>query len=323
MDQKITISSTPHIRSSISIDSIMRDVLISLLPASIAGCYFFGLRALLVILVSVGSSVGFEYLYQKLTKQEITINDYSAAVTGLLIALGLPASAALWTAVIGSFFAIVIVKQLFGGLGQNFLNPALAARAFITVSYTTSTTNYTAPVNSFLSMDAVSQATPLTNIKVDGFVPASSDFVAAIVGNISGCIGETSAIALLIGGAYLVHKKIIDWKIPAIIIGTTFAFTAIFKFGTDANPLYEVFTGGLLITAIFMATDYSSSPITPVGSIIYAFGIGLIIAIIRAFGSAAEGVTYAILFMSLFVPLLDKYCKPRVFGTTKKKKGGK
>ncbi len=322
MEPKITISSTPHIRSSESIDSIMRDVFISLIPATIAGFYFFGLRALLIIILSIASSVGFEYLYQKYTKQPITINDWSAAVTGLLIALGLPSTAGWWTPIVGSMFAIIIVKQLFGGLGQNFLNPALAARAFLTVSYPTYTMNYVAPVNNFLGMDAVSQATPLTNIKVNGFSPESSDIIAAIVGNISGCIGETSALALLLGGAYLVHKKIINWRLPATIIFTTFVFTALFKFGNpDANPLYEMFTGGLLITAIFMATDYSSSPITPIGTFIYAVGIGLMIAVIRAFGSAAEGVTYAILFMSLFVPILDKYCRPRVFGTTKK--GGK
>ncbi len=320
MDQKITISSTPHIRSKVSIDSIMRDVFISLLPASIAGCYFFGINALLIIIIGVVSSVGFEFLYQKLTKQPVTISDYSAAVTGLLIALGLPSTAALWTPVIGSFFAIIIVKQLFGGLGQNFMNPALAARAFITISYPNFTMDYVEPVEGFFTTDAISTVTPLTAIKMEGFIPGSSDFVSAIIGNIGGCIGETSAIALLLGGAYLVHKKIINWRLPATIIATTFVLTAFFKFGTDANPLYELFTGGLLITSIFMATDYSSSPITPLGTLIYAIGIGVVVAIIRTFGSTADGVTYAILFMSLFVPLLDKYCKPRVFGT---KKGGK
>ncbi len=322
MDTKITISSTPHIRSEDTINSIMRDVFIALMPATIAGFYFFGLRALFVVVISIASSVAFEYLYQKVTNQPITIDDWSAAVTGLLIALGLPSTAALWAPVVGSFFAIIVVKQLFGGLGQNFLNPALAARAFLTVSYPTYTMDYVAPVNNFFSMDAVSQATPLTNIKMDGFVPSASDLAAAFIGNISGCIGETSAIALLIGGAYLVNKKIINWRLPAMIIVTTFIFTALFKYGVDSNPLYEVFAGGLLITAIFMATDYSSSPITPMGTIIYAVGIGLIMALIRAFGNAAEGVTYAILFMNLFVPILDKYCRPRVFGTTKSK-GGK
>ncbi len=322
MNSKITISSTPHIRSNETIESIMRDVFISLMPATLAGFYFFGIRALYIIVIGIASSVGFEYLYQKFTKQHITINDYSAAVTGLLIALGLPSTAAWWTPIVGSFFAIIIVKQLFGGLGQNFLNPALAARAFLVISYPTYTMNYVAPVNNFLGTDAVSQATPLTAIKAGTFIPQTSDFMNAIVGNISGCIGETSAIALLVGGAYLVHKKIIDWRLPFTIIFTTFVCTAIFKSGTDANPLYEIFAGGLLITSIFMATDYSSSPITPMGNVIYAIGIGIIIAVIRSFHSAAEGVTYAILFMSLFVPILDKYCRPRVFGTTKKK-GGK
>ncbi len=322
MDSKITISSTPHMRSNESIESIMRDVFIALMPATIAGLYFFGLNALYIVLLSVTSSVGFEYLYQKYTKQPITINDYSAAVTGLLIALGLPSTSAWWTPIVGSFFAIIIVKQLFGGLGQNFLNPALAARAFITISYPTYTMNYTAPVNNFLGTDAVSQATPLTLIQAGQLSPKFSDFMSAIIGNISGCIGETSALALLIGFAYLVHKKIINWRLPVLIIFTTFVFTAIFKSGTGANPVYEIFAGGLLLTSIFMATDYSSSPITPVGTIIYALGIGVVVAVIRSFHSAAEGVTYAIMFMSLFVPILDKYCRPRVFGTSRKK-GGK
>ncbi len=322
MSSNITISSTPHMRSHETIESIMRDVFIALMPAAIAGFYFFGINALFIMVLGVTSSIGFEYIYQKFTKQPITINDYSAAVTGLLIALGLPSTATWWTPIVGSFFAIIIVKQLFGGLGQNFLNPALAARAFLTISYPTYTMNYVAPVNSFFGTDTVSQATPLANVQSGLLTPEVSDFINVIVGNVSGCIGETSAIALLIGGAYLVHKKIIDWRLPFIIIFTTFICTSLFKMGTNANPLYEIFAGGLFITSIFMATDYSSSPITPMGNLIYAIGIGIIIAVIRSFHSATEGVTYAILFMSLFVPILDKYCRPRVFGTSRKK-GGK
>ncbi len=323
MQPNITISSTPHIRSNDSIDSIMRDVFLALTPATILGFYFFGIRAFIIVALSIASAVVSEYAYQKITKQPITVSDWSAAVTGLLIGLGLPSSAALWTPVLGSIFAIIVVKQLFGGLGQNFLNPALAGRAFLTISYPAYTMSYVEPVNSFLGTDAITSVTPLTQIKMEGWVPGFADLWPTLIGNVSGCIGETSAIALLLGGAYLVHKKIIDWRLPATIIGTTFLFTALFKSGTDANPLYEVFAGGLLITAIFMATDYSSSPITPLGNVIYAIGIGFLIALLRTFGASAEGVSWAIMFMSLFVPILDRYAKPKVFGTSKKKGGKK
>jgi electron transport complex protein RnfD len=287
----------------------MRDVLIALLPASLAGIYFFKIQALLVILTSVISCVAFEALWQKIMKQKITVFDLSAAVTGLLLAFNLPASIPLWIPVVGSAFAIIIVKQFFGGVGQNIMNPALAARAFLLASWPVQMTNWT--------VDGVSAATPLAILKEGtGALPS---LMNAFIGNMGGTIGETSVLALLLGGAYLLYKKVISWHIPGVYIGTVFVLT--FVFGRNGfmsgNALYELLIGGLMLGAFFMATDYTTSPITRKGQVIYAVGCGVMTSVIRIYGGYPEGVSYSILFMSLFVPLIDKYTKPRAFGGAK------
>lgn len=318
-NNKLVVSSTPHIRSNDSIESIMRDVLIALTPAALAGIYFFGFKALLIIILSIASCVFFEGAYQKITKQPITITDLSAAVTGLLLAMNLPASSPFWLPVVGGFFAIVIAKQLFGGLGQNFINPALAARAFLLASYPTQMTNFTEPAGLFSSAEAVSAATPLTLVKElakEGKIQelTQSDFINALIGNIGGCIGETCAIFLILGGIYLIYRKVISWRIPVTYILTVFILTLIF----GRMPVYEILIGGLMLGAFFMATDYSSSPVTPTGQFIMGFGCGLLTAIIRVYGGYPEGVSYSILLMNLAVPLIDRFTKPKVFGEVKK-----
>ncbi|NOH15647.1 RnfABCDGE type electron transport complex subunit D [Clostridium cochlearium] len=303
-----TVSSSPHIREKHTTQSIMRDVIIALLPATVAGVYFFKKEALLIILASVISCVLAEYIWQKATNQKVTISDLSAVVTGLLLAFNLPASAPLWLPIIGGFFSIIIVKQFFGGLGQNIVNPALAGRAFLLASWPVQMTTWT--------LDGATTATPLAILKgaeaTGATLPSLMD---AFVGHVGGCIGETSALALLLGGAYLIYKKVIDWKIPATFIGTTLIITAIA--GRAGNPIYELFVGGLMIGAIFMATDYATCPITPKGRIIFGIGCGVITSIIRIFGGYPEGVSYSILIMNLFVPLIERWTTPRTFGKVK------
>ncbi|MDU1442489.1 MAG: RnfABCDGE type electron transport complex subunit D [Clostridium cochlearium] len=303
-----TVSSSPHIREKHTTQSIMRDVIIALLPATVAGVYFFKKEALLIILASVISCVLAEYIWQKATNQKVTISDLSAVVTGLLLAFNLPASAPLWLPIIGGFFSIIIVKQFFGGLGQNIVNPALAGRAFLLASWPVQMTTWT--------LDGATTATPLAILKgaeaTGATLPSLMD---AFVGHVGGCIGETSALALLLGGAYLIYKKVIDWKIPATFIGTTLIITAIA--GRAGNPIYELFVGGLMIGAIFMATDYATCPITPKGRIIFGVGCGVITSLIRIFGGYPEGVSYSILIMNLFVPLIERWTTPRTFGKVK------
>ncbi len=312
---KYIVSSTPHIRSGDNISGIMRDVLIALMPATLVGIWFFGLRALFIILLTVGSSILFEFLYQKFMKKEITISDLSAAVTGLLLALNLPVNTSWWVTIIGSFVAIIIVKQLFGGLGQNFMNPALGARAFLVASYPAELTRW-------VPVDAVSTATPLEVLKEGAMSPTISDYVNALIGNINGCIGEVSAIAILLGGLYLLYKKIITWHVPVTFIGTVFFLS--FILGRNGlftgYPIYEILLGGVMIGGFFMATDYSSSPVTPVGKLIMGFGCGFITVIIRVYGSYAEGMSFGILLMNLCVPLIDRYTRPKVFGVKKEVK---
>ncbi len=312
MESKFTVSSTPHIKSNDTTSKIMLDVTLALLPATVVGVIYFGFSALLVILTSVLSAVGFEYLFQKATNKPITVTDFSAVVTGLLLALNLPSSVPLYVPIIGSFVAIIIIKQLFGGVGQNFMNPALGARAFLMASYPTSMTSF--PV------DSVASATPLTVLKEgSAMVPAPADYANAFMGNISGCIGEVSALAILLGAFYLFYKKVITWHIPVSYLGT--AFVLFFIFGRDGLftgfPVYELLLGGILLGAFFMATDYSSSPITSKGKIIFGVGCAILTVIIRIYGGYPEGVSYSILLMNLTVPLIDKYTRPRVFGTAK------
>ena len=308
----ITISSTPHIRSGESIQSIMRDVIIALLPATVMGIVYFRLQALLLIVISIAAAVIAEALYQKGTKQKVTISDLSAVVTGLLLAMNIPASAPWWVPIVGSVFAIVIAKQLFGGLGQNFVNPALAGRAFLLASYPTIMTSWVTP-----GADAVSTATPLALLKAGSFdqLPSITD---AFLGNIGGTIGETCALALIIGGIYLIWRGVISWRIPVIYIATVFVLTALIGRNGVRMPLYELCTGGLMLGAFFMATDYATSPVTAKGQIIMAVGCGLLTTLIRIFGGYPEGVSYSILIMNLCVPLIERYTKPTIFGALPK-----
>ena len=312
------VSGTPHVRSKESIQSIMRDVIIALVPATAAGIYYFGLRALILIVAAIISAVFFEWLYEKITKKPVTINDLSAVVTGLLLAMNLPASAHVWVAIVGSAFAIIFAKQLFGGLGQNFINPALAGRAFLLASYPTEMTTWVVPNG--LAADAATYATPLAQLK-NGALDAS--LKQLVIGQVGGTIGETCAIALIIGGIYLLYKHVISWKIPVIYIATVFILFAVIGRHGMRMPLQEIFAGGVMLGGIFMATDYASSPVTPKGQVIFAVGAGLLTYLIRTFGGYPEGVSYSILIMNCCVPLIERFTEPTIFGALPKTKEAK
>lgn len=330
---KLTVSATPHIRSKVTTQSIMRDVIIALLPAAVMGIALFGPTAALLIVISVASSVFFEAIYCKLAKKSSTVGDLSAAVTGLLLAMNLPASAPWWLPIVGSFVAIILAKQLFGGIGFNFINPALAGRAFLMASYPNEMMTY--PETRFgvkgiiTNIDALSSATPLQQIKqtTEALVPTSQDYLNAFIGNIGGCLGETCAAALILGGLYLLARKVISWHIPVFYIATVFTATVIINaLGGDASYRiagYELLCGGLMLGAFFMATDYTTTPMTNKGKIIFAVGCGILTAIIRIKGGYPEGVSYSILIMNLVVPLIDRFCRQKTFGYVKpvKKKG--
>jgi len=315
MEIILTVSSPPHIYGTDTIRKRMRGVLIALSPACIMGIYYYGNHAFIAIAASIISAITAEYLYKKVTGKAVTVNDLSAAITGLLLALNLPPDVPYWIPVIGSFFAIIAVKQLFGGLGSNFVNPALAGRAFLLASFPVYMTKWT-------FADAVSSATYLARIKENpDFIPALSDYSALLFGKMGGCIGETSAVALLVGGIYLIIRKVINWRIPVFYLGSFIFFALLFGRNgfLSVNVLFEVLSGGLILGAFFMATDYATSPITPRGKIIMGIGCGLLTVLIRFFGGYPEGVSYAILIMNLFVPLIDKYIRNRIFGVGKKK----
>ena len=318
----LTVSSSPHIRSRTDTRSIMLDVIIALLPALCVSVYIFGLRALLITAISVGASVFFEWAYRRLMKKNKTIGDLSAVVTGMLLAFCLPATAPWWLPVIGAFFAIVIVKQLYGGIGKNFLNPALAGRAFL-FSWPVAMTTWMAPLSyssifNFARADAVTGATPMASLHV-GSLPADG-LLNMFLGHIGGSLGEVSAVALLLGGVYLVLRKVISPRIPLSFLLTVAVLTFLFpKGGNDRLQwmLCNLLSGGLMLGAIFMATDYSTSPVTKNGQIIFGIGCGLLTVFIRYFGSYVEGVSYAILVMNVCVWLIDKVTLPRRFGVTR------
>lgn len=318
-----TVSSSPHIKSKVDTRSIMRDVIIALVPALIASVVVFGIQALVVTLVSVASCVFFEWLYRKLMKMDQTITDLSCVVTGVLMSFCLPPTIPLWVVIIGAAFAIIIVKQLFGGLGKNFMNPALAARAFM-FSWPVLMTTWAAPLKSGesifnIGVDAVTAATPMAAIHA-GNLPEEYSIMNMFMGRIGGSLGEVSALALIIGGIYLVAKKIISPRIPLSYIGTVAIITLISSpsgIGAVEWMLYNVLGGGLLLGAIFMATDYSTSPVTPKGQVVFGIGCGLITLLIRYFGAYSEGVSYAILVMNTCVWLIDKAFLPRRFGVSK------
>ncbi|MBE6777142.1 MAG: RnfABCDGE type electron transport complex subunit D [Ruminococcaceae bacterium] len=307
MDTKLHISVSPHIRSSNTTQKIMLDVAIALSPAAIAGCMIFGLSALWVILTCVASSILFEFLFNLITKRTQTIGDLSAVVTGLLLALNLPATTPLWQCIIGSAFAIIIVKCIFGGLGCNLVNPAMTARVFMLIAFTNLATP-TFPAN---AVDATSSATPLANLVANTSLPSLWDL---LVGNIGGAIGETCKIALIAGGIYLLIRRVITWHIPVITIATVFVFTFLLNGFDFINALYWVISGGLIIGAFFMATDYVTSPSTAKGKVIFAIGVGLITVLIRIYGSYPEGVSFAILMMNILHPYIEKFSRRKLFG---------
>ena len=313
------VSGTPHVRSKESIQSIMRDVIIALVPATAAGIYYFGISALILIIAAIASSVIFEALCQKIMKKPVTVSDLSAVVTGLLLAMNLPAAAPVWVAIVGSAFAIIFAKQLFGGLGQNFINPALAGRAFLLASYPTEMTTWSVP-NGLEVADAATYATPLAQLKA-GHLDASLGEL--MLGQCGGTIGETCAIALIIGGIYLLYKHVISWKIPVIYIATVAILFAVIGRQGVRMPLHEICAGGVMLGGIFMATDYASSPVTPKGQIIFAVGAGLITYLIRTFGGYPEGVSYSILIMNCCVPLIERFTEPTIFGALPKTKEAK
>jgi electron transport complex protein RnfD len=295
------LSVSPHIHSGRSTSGIMLDVIISLLPATIAGVVIFGLRAALVVAICVLSCVGFEALFNLIVKRTQTIGDLSSVVTGLLLALNLPANIPLWQCVVGSLFAIIVVKCLFGGIGNNLVNPAITARVFMLVAFS-SLTNAAFPV------DAVAGATPLS-------AETMPSLLTLFLGNYGGAIGETCTLALILGGIYLLVRKVITWHIPVVFIGGVFVFTLLMKGFDPMLALSLTLSGGVFIGAIFMATDYVTSPSTAWGKVIFGLGAALLTCLIRYYGTYPEGVSFAILFMNILTPYISRFTARKVFGT--------
>lgn len=329
------VSTSPHVRSGLSTSTVMRDVAIALMPALLFGVFVFGLRALIIIALCAVCSVLTEFVYEKLMKLPVTIADGSALVTGLILAMNLPSTVPFWVPVMGSVFAILFVKQLFGGIGQNFMNPALAARAFLIISFpaimggtweTVGNLFGKNALDSFvqrmsgITVDAASTATPLAVLQSGGEV----DLLQAFFGLHTGCIGEVSSLAILIGAVYMIARGVISPRIPVVCVGSTVAFAFLLNLlagngVVGVNYLVgQTVTGGLLAGAVFMATDYVTSPITRGGQWIYAILIGFLTALFRVFGTAAEGVSYAIIISNTLVPLIERVSMPRTFGQTRK-----
>ena len=307
MNNLLNVSSSPHVRSHETTHSIMLDVAIAMLPATAYGVYQFGFHALLVLILTVAACILSEYIYEKAMGKPITISDCSALVTGMILALNMPPEIALWIPVLGGVFAIIVVKQLYGGLGQNFMNPALAARCFLLISFAGPMCNFTSARFGF---DSVSGATPLAAMRAG----QSVDLASLVVGRIPGTIGEVSVIALLIGGIYMIVRKVISPRIPLIYIGTVAVFVFIFGGFDITYTLSQVCAGGLVFGAFFMATDYVTSPITPKGQIVYGVVLGLFTGIFRLWGGSAEGVSYAIILSNLLVPMIERVTLPKAFG---------
>ena len=317
----LDVAYQPQVRTEVNTQRIMLDVLIALLPAVCVAVYQFGSHALLVMATSVTSAVFFEWGYRKLTKKTASIDDLSAVVTGLLLALTMPANCPAWIPVVGTFFAIVVVKQLYGGIGKNFLNPALAGRAFLLASYSTALSgSYLVPRGLKNAVDAVTMATPLSVLYGEGSMPAIYSIKSMFLGNMPGALGEISALALLIGGVYLLCRKVITWHIPASFLGTVFLVSLIFgggNLGKGEYAIYTLLSGGLMLSATFMATDYATSPVTLKGQLLYGFGCGVLTVLIRKFGAYPEGATYAILIMNLCSWAIDKAFHRHQFGVSK------
>ena len=306
---KLKLTSSPHIHSNWSTNKVMWMVVLSLIPCVISSVVFFGFYQLLIILTSVGFAVGTEYAIRVFRKQENTIKDGSAIITGLLLALILPPNFSLSSTAIGAVVSIGIGKEVFGGLGFNIFNPALVGRAFLQAAFPVPMTTWLKPN---FAVDGVSSATPLSAFKFDKIL---TDLNPMLIGNTGGSLGETSAIAVLIGGVFLIAIGIVNWRIPVSILAGVFVFSGIFNiFGNYPDPVFQIFAGGLLFGAFFMATDWVTSPITSKGMWIYGFGIALMLVIVRLFGGLPEGVMYSILFMNGLVPLINKFTRPVIFG---------
>ena len=314
MSKLLNVSSSPHVRCGVSTKNLMYDVAIAMLPATIWGVMQFGIYSLNVVVATVLSCVLSEYLFETLMHKPVTISDGSALVTGMILGLNMPPAIPLWMPILGGVFAIIVVKQLYGGLGQNWMNPALAARCFMLISFAQAMTKFTDPVT-----DAVASATPLAAIKAGD----TYDLAAMFIGKIPGTIGEVSVIALLIGAAYLLVKKVITIRIPAAYILSFAVFAFIFGQHNIIYVLAEVCGGGLIFGAFFMATDYVTSPITAKGQIVFGICLGILTGLFRIFGSGAEGVSYAIIFCNMLVPLIEKVTLPTAFGKGGKKNGSK
>ncbi|MBQ8026454.1 MAG: RnfABCDGE type electron transport complex subunit D [Oscillospiraceae bacterium] len=288
------VSASPHIRDRVTSQRIMLDVIIALVPALIAAIAVFGLRAALVVFVCVATCVLAEFIWQKLMKKTVSVGDLTAVVTGILLAYNLPVNIPLWQAMVGAVVAIIVVKQLFGGVGKNFANPAITARIVMFLAFSVSMTN-------FVSVDGVSSATPLALITA-GRIEELPSLTNMLLGVRGGCLGETSVIALVIGGVYLICRKVITWHTPVVYLATVFVFTLLL----GQQPVYQVMSGGLMLGAIFMATDYVTTPYTAIGKVIFGLGAGILTVIIRVYGSYAEGVSYSILLMNILTPYINR-----------------
>lgn len=300
----LVVSSSPHIRSEETVQRIMLDVIIALLPATAASVYFFGMRALMITLTSVVAAVAAEAAIQKIRNKPVTIDDGSAVITGLLLALTLSPAMPLWMVAVGSVVAIGIGKQVYGGLGSNPFNPALVGRAFLVVTFPVHMTTWVNPV------DGITSATPLGLFKMEG---VKTGYMELFIGNVGGSLGETSALLLILGGLYLLYRGIIDWKIPAFYLGTVAVMTLVL--GQD--PVFHLLSGGLMLGAFFMATDMVTTPITKIGKIIFGVGAGILVVVIRLYGGYPEGVLFSILLMNTFTPIIDKYTRPKIYGEVK------
>ena len=310
MQKNLAVSSSPHLRSGASTRRIMQEVCLALAPAGIAGIVLFGAHAAALIAASVITCVLSEFIYQKLAKEKSTIGDWSAVVTGLLLAYNLPANAPIWLAVVGGVIAIVLVKQMFGGIGSNFMNPALTARAILFISWSGLMSSY--PQTTF-AVDATSSATPLALIGAGNVQDVN--LWNLMIGNCGGVLGETCKLAIIAGGVYMLIRRIIDWRIPVTFIGTVF-LCYLLKDGAEM-AVYQIFAGGLMLGAFFMATDYATSPVTGIGKLIMGVGCGILLFVIRAYASYPEGCSFAILFMNVVTPLIDKFTMPKPFGEVK------
>ncbi len=321
--KKLLVSASPHIHSPETTTGVMGDVIISLLPALVMAVVWFGSRALVLTAVCIGTAVLAEWVSRRVMKRPNTLGDLSAVVTGLILALNLPATLPLWMAAIGSIVAIVVVKQMFGGIGQNFVNPAMTARIILMVSFPTAMARWTAPLASAWSADAVTTATPMASLAASSGGNLSADLPSLwqmLVGYHGGSMGEVCALALLVGGVYLIIRRVISPIIPAAYIGTVAVWMLLAGHGDLRFVAYELLGGGLLLGAFFMATDYATSPITAKGKWIFGIGCGIITSVIRLYGSLPEGVSFSIILMNILVPHIERLTLPRAFGAEKKKK---